>query len=57
MLAVIARRTSTLVRMASTFRYTLDNPKLSLEQREFYEKNGYILIKNSISHEILDECA
>lgn len=38
------------------FRYTLDNDKLTLEQRQFYEDNGYLLIKDSIDHSILDEC-
>lgn len=38
------------------FRYTLDNDKLTYEQRQFYEDNGYLLIKDSIDHSILDEC-
>ncbi|XP_028669472.2 phytanoyl-CoA dioxygenase, peroxisomal [Erpetoichthys calabaricus] len=35
-------------------RYTLENDLLTLEQRHFYEKNGFILIKNLVSHEDLD---
>ena len=27
------------------FKYTLDNDFLTREQREFYEKNGYLVIK------------
>ncbi|XP_062578730.1 phytanoyl-CoA dioxygenase, peroxisomal-like [Saccostrea cucullata] len=37
-----------------TFRYTLDNAILSDEQRQFYEDNGYIVIKNLVSKEKLD---
>lgn len=32
-------------------RYTLDNYRLTLEQRLFYEENGYLLIKNLVSDE------
>jgi phytanoyl-CoA hydroxylase len=28
---------------------------LTEEQRQFYEDNGYILIKNNVSHAFLDE--
>ncbi|XP_048740553.2 phytanoyl-CoA dioxygenase, peroxisomal-like [Ostrea edulis] len=38
----------------STFRYTLDNPILSHEQRQFYEDNGYLVIRNLVSKEKLD---
>ncbi|KAM6216207.1 phytanoyl-CoA dioxygenase, peroxisomal [Rhynchocyon petersi] len=31
------------------FQYTLDNNVLSLEQRQFYEENGFLLIKNLVS--------
>lgn len=39
------------------FFYTLDNPhsKLSEEQREFYEENGYIVIKNLVNEEEIFE--
>uniref|UniRef100_A0A8C5YFA1 Phytanoyl-CoA dioxygenase, peroxisomal n=1 Tax=Microcebus murinus TaxID=30608 RepID=A0A8C5YFA1_MICMU len=33
------------------FQYTLDNNVLSLEQRKFYEENGFLLIKNLVSDE------
>lgn len=36
------------------FRYTLDNPVLSYEQRKFYEDNGYIVIRNLVPKEKLD---
>ncbi|ERE79621.1 phytanoyl-CoA dioxygenase, peroxisomal-like protein [Cricetulus griseus] len=29
--------------------YTLDNNVLSLEQRKFYEENGFLVIKNLVS--------
>ncbi|XP_077025515.1 phytanoyl-CoA dioxygenase, peroxisomal isoform X2 [Tamandua tetradactyla] len=31
------------------FQYTLDNNVLSLEQRQFYEENGFLVIKNLVS--------
>ncbi|KAL1784899.1 phytanoyl-CoA dioxygenase, peroxisomal [Sigmodon hispidus] len=31
------------------FQYTLDNDVLSLEQRKFYEENGFLVIKNLVS--------
>lgn len=34
-----------------SFRYTRDNNVLSLEQRQFYEENGYLIIKNLVSAE------
>lgn len=37
-----------------SFRYTLDNPLLSYEQRKFYEDNGYIVIRNLVPKEKLD---
>ncbi len=30
----------------SKFRYTTDEGCLTLEQREFYEENGYLVIRN-----------
>lgn len=35
-------------------RYTLDNNVLSLEQRQFYEENGFLVIKNLISDEDIE---
>lgn len=37
-----------------SFRYTLDNPVLSYEQRKFYEDNGYVVIRNLVPKEKLD---
>ncbi|XP_069314733.1 phytanoyl-CoA dioxygenase, peroxisomal isoform X2 [Eulemur rufifrons] len=34
---------------AQQFQYTLDNNVLSLEQRKFYEENGFLVIKNLVS--------
>ena len=31
------------------FRYTRENNVLSLEQRKFYEENGFLVIKNLVS--------
>uniref|UniRef100_A0A8C5PSL2 Phytanoyl-CoA dioxygenase, peroxisomal n=1 Tax=Leptobrachium leishanense TaxID=445787 RepID=A0A8C5PSL2_9ANUR len=36
------------------FQYTLDNDVLSLEQRQFYEENGFLVIKNMVSAEDLE---
>lgn len=38
------------------FRYTLNNPLLSDEQRRFYEENGFLVIKNLVDPELLDTC-
>uniref|UniRef100_A0A2D4MPW0 Phytanoyl-CoA dioxygenase, peroxisomal n=1 Tax=Micrurus spixii TaxID=129469 RepID=A0A2D4MPW0_9SAUR len=35
-------------------RYTLDNDILTLEQRQFYEDNGYLLIKNLVADEDIE---
>ncbi|CAF3682507.1 unnamed protein product [Rotaria sordida] len=37
------------------YRYTLPNGNLTNEQREFYEKNGFIVIRNLISPETLEQ--
>ncbi|KAM5339219.1 phytanoyl-CoA dioxygenase, peroxisomal [Glossophaga mutica] len=51
--AVIAHPTSGALSLASShpqqFQYTLDNNVLSLEQRKFYEENGFLVIKNLVS--------
>ncbi|XP_044136025.1 phytanoyl-CoA dioxygenase, peroxisomal-like isoform X1 [Bufo gargarizans] len=39
----------------TTFRYTLDNNLLTPEQRQFYEENGFLVIKNLVSHKDIDE--
>ncbi|XP_075383216.1 phytanoyl-CoA dioxygenase, peroxisomal-like isoform X2 [Mycteria americana] len=36
------------------FRYTLDNDVLTTEQRQFYEDNGYLLIKKLVSDEDIE---
>ncbi|XP_026277846.1 phytanoyl-CoA dioxygenase, peroxisomal-like [Frankliniella occidentalis] len=41
---------------AGPLRYTLDNPRLTFEQRKFYEDNGYLLFKKLIDEDFLDEC-
>ncbi|KAJ3665674.1 hypothetical protein Zmor_001160 [Zophobas morio] len=37
------------------YKYTQDGGILTEEQRQFYEDNGYIVIRNNVSHAILDE--
>jgi phytanoyl-CoA hydroxylase len=37
------------------YRYTLPNGILTNEQREFYEKNGFIVIRNLVSPETLEK--
>lgn len=39
----------------SSLQFTLDNPKLSLEQREFYEKNGFLVIPGLIPSDMIDK--
>uniref|UniRef100_H0WX33 Phytanoyl-CoA dioxygenase, peroxisomal n=1 Tax=Otolemur garnettii TaxID=30611 RepID=H0WX33_OTOGA len=50
--AVVAHPTSGTISSAGfhpqTFQYTLDNNVLSLEQRKFYEENGFLVIKNLV---------
>mmetsp|Transcript_2632 Transcript_2632/g.3209 ORF Transcript_2632/g.3209 Transcript_2632/m.3209 type:complete len:347 (-) Transcript_2632:2504-3544(-) len=37
----------------ASFRYTLDNSLLSTEQRDFYEENGFLVVKNLLQpHEV-----
>lgn len=38
-----------LLEIFFSFRYTRDNNILSLEQRKFYEENGFLVIKNLVS--------
>ncbi|XP_076688176.1 phytanoyl-CoA dioxygenase, peroxisomal-like isoform X1 [Callospermophilus lateralis] len=51
--ALVATHTSGPIAPASfhpqQFQYTLDNNVLSLEQRKFYEENGFLVIKNLVS--------
>ncbi|XP_027784466.2 phytanoyl-CoA dioxygenase, peroxisomal-like isoform X3 [Marmota flaviventris] len=51
--AVVAHRTSGKITPANfhpqQFQYTLDNNVLSLDQRKFYEENGFLVIKNLVS--------
>ncbi|KAF6132061.1 phytanoyl-CoA 2-hydroxylase [Phyllostomus discolor] len=51
--AVVAHPTSGALPLTSfhpqQFQYTLDNNVLSLEQRKFYEENGFLVIKNLVS--------
>ncbi|KAF4522302.1 hypothetical protein B566_EDAN011012 [Ephemera danica] len=42
---------------SSQFQYTMDDTLLSLEQREFYEKNGYLVISKLVEDSLLDECS
>lgn len=40
----------------SNYRYTKSGNNLSEEQRQFYEENGFIIIRNLVEHSVLDEC-
>jgi len=37
--------------------YTVPNGNFTIEQRQFYEDNGFLLIKNAVDLNVLDECA
>jgi hypothetical protein len=39
------------------FRYSVDNPLLTPQQREFYEINGYIVIPKVIEPQLLQDCS
>ncbi|XP_008850110.1 phytanoyl-CoA dioxygenase, peroxisomal [Nannospalax galili] len=51
--AIVTHLTSGTISPASfhlqQFQYTLDNNVLSLEQRKFYEENGFLVVKNLVS--------
>lgn len=38
------------------FEFTLDNPRLTLKQRQFYEKNGFVVIPRLVPEDVLDDC-
>ncbi|KAK5641497.1 hypothetical protein RI129_010044 [Pyrocoelia pectoralis] len=38
------------------YKYTKDNVYLTDEQRDFYEENGYIVFRNLVDFDLLDEC-
>lgn len=38
-----------------SYTYTKGGSVLNREQRDFYEKNGYILLHNLVNHRFLDE--
>lgn len=41
-------------RGGQTFRYTLDNPRLTEADRRFYEENGFIVVKKLVTDKQLD---
>ena len=38
------------------FEYTTNNPRLTLKQRTFYEKNGFLVIPKLVPDDLLDHC-
>ncbi|MCL4131424.1 UNVERIFIED_CONTAM: hypothetical protein GTU68_013296, partial [Idotea baltica] len=38
----------------NNFEFTLDNPRLSYDQRRFYEDNGFFVVRNLVPHQRLD---
>ena len=42
---------------AASYQYTLDSshPKLTEEQRKFYDENGFLVIKNLVSKKDLEK--
>ncbi|XP_074019592.1 phytanoyl-CoA dioxygenase, peroxisomal [Numenius arquata] len=45
---------SAVPQQSGRFRYTVDNNVLTTEQRQFYEDNGYLLIKKLVSDEDIE---
>lgn len=39
-----------------SYKYTTSGFNLNKEQRDFYEENGYIVIRNLVNHNLLDDC-
>ena len=48
---------SLISRFASQFRFTLDHPKLKPDERESYEKNGFLIVKNVFEPQELQKFA
>ena len=46
---------SDLIKGEEKFEFTTDKGCLTLEQRRFYEENGYIVIRNFLKHEDIDQ--
>ncbi|KAF5283615.1 hypothetical protein FQR65_LT13821 [Abscondita terminalis] len=42
--------------LSKHYKYTKDNVYLTEEQRDFYEENGYVMFRNLVDWDILDEC-
>ena len=36
--------------------YTVDHPRLSKKQRQFYEKNGFLVIPKLVPEDLIDHC-
>ncbi len=43
-------------RPARDLEFTVDSPRLTLKQRQFYEKNGFIVIPGLVPEDLLDHC-
>jgi phytanoyl-CoA hydroxylase len=39
----------------NSFQYTLNNKKISKEDRESYEKNGFLVVRNVVSSDLIDK--
>lgn len=39
-----------------TFEFTLNTPRLTLKQRQFYEENGFLVIPKLVPDDLLDHC-
>ena len=36
--------------------YSLNNPRLSMKQRQFFEENGFVVIPKLVPEDLLDHC-
>lgn len=52
--AVAATSASNIQAQTDRFKYTLDSPLLTYEQRKFYEENGFLVIRKLVSKDKLD---
>merc|ERR1719422_184574 len=50
----VSSAAATMPALQQEFRYTVDGPKLSHEQRKFYEQNGFVVIKKLVPSDKLD---
>ena len=55
----LSRDIDQLSSRTTSFKYTLDSSSVGIltqRQREFYEDNGFLVVPNLVSDQLIDEC-